>query len=369
MRIRAAVLHEPGRPVTVDEVELDEPRAREVLVRVAAAGVCHSDVHLADGVLGDGRWPMVLGHEGAGVVERVGDGVTHVREGDAVAFCFVPACGACRFCLAGKPNLCGPAGENAVRGTLLDGTSRLSLPDGTKLQHGLMTACFAERTVVAGSGVVPLPDGLPLWQAALLGCGVVTGFGAVRNVAGVRPGDSVAVFGCGGVGLNTIQAASMVGAGKIIAVDVNPQKLQWAEEFGATHVVDASKEDPVARVQALGGLGGVDFAFEVVGTQKTIEQAFASTHRGGTCVIVGVSPAGTRLSIDPGLLLQQRVLTGSSFGAGHQRTDVPLLIDLFMAGKYRLKEMVSRRLPLKELNHAFDLMKQGEVKRSVIVYE
>jgi S-(hydroxymethyl)glutathione dehydrogenase/alcohol dehydrogenase len=198
---------------------------------------------------------------------------------------------------------------------------------------------------------------------------VLAGAGPVFNRAKVPPGASVAVFGCGGVGLNTIQAARMVGAGKIIAVDVNPQKLKWAEEFGATHVVDASKEDPVARVQALGGIGGVDFAFEVVGTQKTIEQAFASTHRGGTCVIVGVSPAGTRLSIDPGMLLQQRVLTGSSFGAGHQRTDVPLLIDLFMAGKYQLKELVSRRLPLKELNHAFDLMKQGEVKRSVIVYE
>jgi S-(hydroxymethyl)glutathione dehydrogenase/alcohol dehydrogenase len=178
----------------------------------------------------------------------------------------------------------------------------------------------------------------------------------------------VAVWGCGGVGLNTIQAARLVGAGKIIAVDVMARKLAWAEEFGATHLVDASKEDPVARVQAISGMGGVDFSFEVVGTQKTIEQALLATHRGGTCVVVGVSPAGTRISVDPSLLLQQRVLTGSSFGAGHQRTDVPMLIDLYMSGKYKLDELITRRVPLRELNEAFDLMVQGEVKRSVVVY-
>src|SRR5438093_211808 len=198
--------------------------------------------------------------------------------------------------------------------------------------------------------------------------GVLAGAGPVFNRAKVPPGASVAVWGCGGVGLNTIQAARLVGAGKIIGVDVMKQKLAWAEEFGATHVVDASREDPVARVQALSGRGGVDFAFEVVGTQRTVEQALLSTHRGGTCVVVGVSPAGTRLSIDPSMLLQQRVLTGSSFGGGHQRTDVPMLIDLYMSGKYRLDELISRRLPLGELNRAFDLMLQGEVKRSVIVY-
>jgi S-(hydroxymethyl)glutathione dehydrogenase/alcohol dehydrogenase len=178
----------------------------------------------------------------------------------------------------------------------------------------------------------------------------------------------VAVWGCGGVGLNTIQAARMVGAGKIIAVDVMRQKLAWAEEFGATHVVDASKEDPVAAVQRVSDTGGADFTFEVVGTQRTIEQAVLATHRGGTCVIVGVSPAGTRISLEPSLFLQQRVLTGSSFGGGHQRTDVPMLIDLYMSGKYKLDELISRRLPLAELNEGFDLMLQGEVKRSVIVY-
>ena len=217
--------------------------------------------------------------------------------------------------------------------------------------------------------MIPIRKDAPLDVVCLVSCGVLAGAGPVFNRAKVPPGASVAVWGCGGVGLNTIQAARLVGAGKIIAVDPVKQKLAWAEEFGATHVVDASAEDPVARVQALSGRGGVDFAFEVVGTQKTIEQALNATHRGGTCVVVGVSPAGTRVSVDPGMLLQQRVLTGSSFGAGHQRTDVPMLIDLYMSGKYKLDELISRRLPLTELNHAFDLMVRGEVKRSVIVYE
>jgi S-(hydroxymethyl)glutathione dehydrogenase / alcohol dehydrogenase len=216
--------------------------------------------------------------------------------------------------------------------------------------------------------VIPIRKDAPLDVVCLVSCGVLAGAGPVFNRAKVPPGASVAVFGCGGVGLNTIQAAKLVGAGQIIAVDVMKQKLAWAEEFGATHVVDASKEDPVARVQAISGRSGVDLAFEVVGTQRTMEQALLSTHRGGTCVVVGVSPAGTRLSIDPSLLLQQRVLTGSSFGGGHQRTDVPMLIDLYMSGQYKLDELISRRLPLGELNRAFDLMLQGEVKRSVIVY-
>jgi S-(hydroxymethyl)glutathione dehydrogenase/alcohol dehydrogenase len=251
---------------------------------------------------------------------------------------------------------------------MLDGTSRFR-KSGQPLHHFLQVAGYATHSVLPEQSVIPIRKDAPLDLACLVSCGVLAGAGPVFNRAKVPPGASVAVFGCGGVGLNTIQAAKMVGAGKIIAVDVNKQKLTWAEEFGATHAVDASKEDPVARVHAISGMGGVDFAFEVVGTQKTIEQALASTHRGGTCVVVGVSPAGTRLSIDPGMLLQQRVLTGSSFGGGHQRTDVPLLLDLFMDGKYQLKELVSRRLPLSELNHAFDLMTQGEVKRSVIVYE
>jgi S-(hydroxymethyl)glutathione dehydrogenase/alcohol dehydrogenase len=250
---------------------------------------------------------------------------------------------------------------------MLDGTPRL-VRNGQGLHHFLQVAGYATHTVLPEQSVIPIRKDAPLDVACLVSCGVLAGAGPVFNRAKVPPGASVAVWGCGGVGLNTIQMSRLVGAGKIIAVDVVPQKLAWAEEFGATHMVDASKEDPVARVQALSGMGGVDFSFEVVGTQKTIEQALLATHRGGTCVVVGVSPAGTRISVDPGLLLQQRVLTGSSFGAGHQRTDVPMLIDLYMSGKYKLQEMISRRVGLSELNHAFDLMLEGEVKRSVVVY-
>jgi Zn-dependent alcohol dehydrogenase len=216
--------------------------------------------------------------------------------------------------------------------------------------------------------VIPIRKDAPLDVVCLVSCGVLAGAGPVFNRAKVPPGASVAVWGCGGVGLNTIQAARLVGAGKIIAVDVMPQKLAWAEEFGATHVVNGATEDPVARVQAIAGGGGVDFAFELVGTQATIEQAVLSTHRGGTTVVVGVCPAGTKISIDPVLFLQQRVLTGSSFGGGHQRTDVPMLIDMYMSGKYKLNELISRRVPLADVNLAYDLLLKGEVKRSVVVY-
>ncbi|MGH3064889.1 MAG: zinc-binding dehydrogenase, partial [Gaiellaceae bacterium] len=297
MRIRAAVLREPGRPVTIEEVELDPPKAGEVLVRVAAAGVCHSDVRHADGDLGPGKWPAVMGHEGAGVVESVGDGVTHVAPGDHVALCFVPACRACRYCLAGKPNLCETVAEHGARGMLMDGTSRLRLPDGTTLQHGLRTACFAERTVVAAGGAVGIPTELPLWQAALLGCGVVTGMGAVRNVAKVRPGQSVAVVGCGGVGLQVIAAARLAGAHPIVAVDRAPEKLGLAQAQGATHTLDATEDgSPASTIRAL-TVGGVDYAFEVIGRPETIRLAWDAIRPGGTAVVVGLVPDGVEATI------------------------------------------------------------------------
>ena len=365
MQAKAAVLYDVQKPLVVEDVDVMEPGAHEVLVRFAANGVCHSDLHVMTGDYPH-PLPVVLGHEASGVVEKVGAGVESVKPGDHVCSSYIPSCGRCWYCVNGRPTLC--AHRDKPRYFMLDGTSRLR-KGGQALHHFLQVSGYATHGVLLEDGVIPIRKDAPLDLACLVSCGVLAGAGPVINCAKVPPGASVAVFGCGGVGLNTIQAARLMGAGRIIAVDVMRNKLAWAEEFGATDVVDASKEDPVARVAEIAGRGGVDYAFEVVGTQRTIEQALASTHRGGTAVVVGVSPAGTRLSIDPGVFLQQRVLTGTSFGGGHQRTDVPMLIDLFMAGKYKLRELVSRRLPLGEINHAFDLLRQGEVKRSVIVYE
>jgi S-(hydroxymethyl)glutathione dehydrogenase / alcohol dehydrogenase len=299
-------------------------------------------------------------------VQKVGAGVETVQAGDHVCSSYIPSCGRCAYCIGGQPTMC--ALRDKPRWFMHDGTSRFK-KGNQPLHHFLQVAGYATHAVLPEQSVIPIRKDAPLDVACLVSCGVLAGAGPVFNRAKVQPGASVAVWGCGGVGLNTIQMAKLMGAGKIIAVDVMKQKLDWAQEFGATHVVDASKEDPVPAVHALSGTGGVDYAFEVVGTQKTMEQALLATHRGGTCVVVGVSPAGTRLSIDPSLFLQQRVLTGSSFGAGHQRTDVPMLLDLYMAGRYKLDEMITRRIPLTDLNHAFDRMLKGEVKRSVVVYD
>ena len=364
MKAKAAVLYEVKKPLVVEDVELMEPQAGEVRVKWAANGVCHSDLHV---ITGDYPHPLpvVLGHEASGVVEKVGPGVETVKAGDHVCSSYIPSCGRCWYCIGGQPTMC--ALRDKPRWFMLDGTPRLS-KNGHGLHHFLTVAGYATHAVLPEHSVIPIRKDAPLDVACLVSCGVLAGAGPVFNRAKVQPGATVAVWGCGGVGLNTIQMARIMGAGKIIAVDVMKQKLAWAEEFGATHVVDASKGDPVAEVHAISGTGGVDYAFEVVGTQKTIEQALLATHRGGTCVVVGVSPAGTKISIDPGLFLQQRVLTGSSFGGGHQRTDVPMLIDLYMSGKYRLDEMITRRVPLEDLNAAFDAMLAGEVKRSVVVY-
>jgi S-(hydroxymethyl)glutathione dehydrogenase/alcohol dehydrogenase len=365
MNAQAAVLYEVKKPVVVEDVELLEPGPHEVLVKWAANGVCHSDLHV---ITGDYPHPLpvVLGHEAAGIVQKVGAGVETVQPGDHVCSSYIPSCGKCWYCIGGQPTMC--ALRDKPRWFMHDGTSRLR-KSGQSLHHFLQVAGYATHAVLPEPSVIPIRKDAPLDVVCLVSCGVLAGAGPVFNRAKIPPGASVAVWGCGGVGLNTIQMARLMGAGKIVAVDVMKQKLAWAEEFGATHVVDASKGDPVPAVHALSGTGGVDYAFEVVGTQKTIEQALLATHRGGTCVIVGVSPAGTRLSVDPGLFLQQRVLTGTSFGGGHQRTDVPMLIDLYMSGKYKLNELITRRVPLGELNQAFDLMVAGEVKRSVVVYE
>jgi Zn-dependent alcohol dehydrogenase len=360
----AAVLYQVKQPLVIEEVELLDPRPGEVQVRWVANGVCHSDYHLMSGDVPH-PLPVVLGHEATGVVERIGAGVTSVKPGDHVCSSYIPSCGKCSYCINGQPTLC--ALRDSPRWFMLDGTARFR-KNGVDLHHYLQVAGYATHAVLPEPSVIPIRKDAPLDVVCLVSCGVLAGAGPVFNRAKVPVGATVAVYGCGGVGLNTIQMARLVGAAKVIAVDVAQKKLDWATEFGATHAVDASREDPVARVQAIAGGGGVDYAFEVVGTQRTIEQAVLSTHRGGTTVVVGVSPAGTRLSLDPSLFLQQRTLTGSSFGAGHQRTDVPMLIDLFMDGKYKLRELISRSVGLNDVNHAYDLLLQGEVKRSVVVY-
>ncbi len=369
MKIRAAVLHHPDRPVEVEEVTLDEPKTGEVLVRVAAAGVCHSDVRLADGELGAGRWPIVMGHEGAGVVETVGADVTHVKLGDPVAFCFVPACRECRFCLAGKPNLCVVVGEHGARGMLMDGTSRLRLADGTELQHGLRTACFADYAVVAAGGAIPLPPGLPLWQAALLGCGVVTGFGAVRNVAQVQAGDSVAVIGCGGVGLQVVAAAGLAGADPIIAVDRVAEKLELARAQGATHVIDASEEgDPAAAVRALTD-GGVDHAFEVIGRAETIRLAWDAILPGGSAIVVGLVPDGVEASVPAIEFLSDKSLKGSYYGSGDPALELPELAALVLSGQLDLARVVTHVDTLEGIGPALERLRRGEGARTVLLVD
>ena len=367
MRIRAAVLREPA-VVRIEEVELDPPKAGEVLVRVAAAGVCHSDVRLADGELGDGRWPMVLGHEGAGVVEAVGEGVTHVAPGDHVGFCVVPSCRKCSECRRGRLTLCVPAGENGMRGTLMDGTSRLRLLDGTPLQHALMTACFAERSVVMAASAIPLPADLPLWQAALLGCGAVTGFGAVRNAGRVAPGESVAVIGCGGVGLHVLAAALLAGANPLIAVDRDQAKLKLALARGATHVVEAGSATTAARVRRLAE-GGVEHSFEVVGLAETMRLAWDVLRPGGTAVVVGLAPKGVEVALPAIEFLSDKGIRGSYYGSGDALTDLPELAELALSGELDLAGVVTHVEPLEGVAEALDRLRTGDGVRTVLVLD
>jgi Zn-dependent alcohol dehydrogenase len=369
MRMRACVLREPGRPVATETVTLDPPRAGEVLVRVVAAGVCHSDVRLADGELGRGRWPMVLGHEGAGVVEAVGADVAGLAPGDHVVFCLVPSCGRCSACRAGRRTLCEPAGASSGAGELPAGGSRLRGADGETLQHGLTVACFAQFAVVAAAGVIPIPADVPLWQAALLGCGVVTGFGAVAHAGRVTIGERVCVIGCGGVGLQVVAAARLAGAATIVAVDRRPEKLDHARARGATHAVDASAVDDAAReVRRLTG-GGVDHAFEVVGAAATIRTAWDALRPGGTAVVVGLAPAGVEVSLPAIQFLAEKSIVGSYYGSADPAVTFPGIIDLVRSGRLELADMVSHLIDLDEIPEAFDRLRRGEGDRSVVIID
>jgi Zn-dependent alcohol dehydrogenase len=366
--MRAAVLREPGRPVAVERVTLAPPRRGEVLVRVAAAGVCHSDVHLADGALGAGRWPMVLGHEGAGVVEAIGEDVTELVPGDRVVFCFVPACGACPACRAGRRTLCETAARHGVAGMLMDGTSRLRGLDGAVIQHGLMVGCFAEYTVVPAAGAVRMPAGIPPWQAALLGCGVVTGIGAV-NRAGLRVGASVCVIGCGGVGLQVIAGARLAGAGTIIAVDTDEAKLELASRRGATHAVLAGGAvDVVSEVLAVCDRG-VDHAFEVVGRPATIRQAWDVLRPGGTATVVGLAPVGVEVSLPAIEFLSEKTITGTYYGSTDVHAALGQLVQLVLDGRLDLGEVVSELIGLDDVEAALERLRRGQGARSVIVID
>ena len=365
--MRAAVLVEAGRPLEVRDVVLDPPRAGEVLVRVAAAGVCHTDLHLADGRLGEGRWPVVLGHEGAGTVEALGAGVEGLAPGDRVAFCFVPSCGTCRACAAGRANLCETVLPAAWAGTLLDGTSRLRLAGGAPLMHFNFVSSFAEHCVVPAASAVPLPDALPLWQAALVGCAVVTGVGAVRNAARVAPGETVCVIGCGGVGLQIVAGAGLAGAGRIVAVDPDPAKLALAAARGATDAVPAGPE-AVAAVLALVP-GGVDHAFEAVGQPATIRQAWDVLRPGATAIVVGIARLGAEVSLPALELLSEKGLRGSYYGSAHPAEEIGALAGLVAAGELPLADVVSHVTDLEGIEDGLARLRAGEGARTVAIMD
>ena len=363
--MKAAVLYEANKPLVVEDIKIAPPKAGEVRVKVAANGACHSDLHV---MTGDMRMPLpiVLGHEGAGIVTEVGPSVSSVKEGDHVVLSFSPVCGHCFSCTQGTPHLCETRPK--ALGTLLDGTTRLS-KNGTDIFHFAFTASFAEETVVPESCAIKIREDMPLDRACFVGCGTMTGIGAAINTAQVRPGSTVAVIGCGGVGLNVIQGAALAGARQVIAVDLLQKKLDFAKTFGATHFVNPSQDEPFKAVMDLTSGRGVDYAFEVISTAKTIELAFKMTARRGVCTIVGVSPEGARISLNPNIFMMlEKRLIGSFYGSTRPRIDMPRLVDLYMEKKIKIDELVSRTFPLDGVNEAYDLLKKGEVARSVVKF-
>ena len=365
--MKAAVFYKHNEPLIVEDIQIDAPKRTEVLVKVAASGVCHSDLSVMNGNIPFPAPPAVLGHEGAGIVEEVGADVTGVKPGDHVILSWRPSCGRCSYCVTGRPQLCQTGGLELMQGYLPDGTSRLHKGD-TEIKHFTGVSSFAEYAVVPESGIVKIRPDVPLEVAALVGCGVMTGVGAVINTAKVEPGTSVVVIGCGGVGLNTVQGAVLAGAEKIIAIDLNPHKLELATQFGATHCVDPKDGDPVSQVLELTEGLGADYAFEVIGRSDTAVQAYHSIRPGGTAVVVGVAKPDDMMTIPTISLLQEKTLKGSIYGSARPSVDMPRLLDLYMNKRLKLDELVSRRIKLEEINAAFDWMEKGEVARSVIMY-
>ena len=365
MKIKAAVLFEAHKPFEILDLDLQEPRRGEVLVRIAAAGVCHSDYHLVSGAT-QHPMPVVAGHEGAGVVEAVGPGVDTIRPGDHVVLNWTPDCGHCFYCLRGKPNLCETWTELIWAGTMLDGTTRLSL-GGRPVYHYCGLASFATHAVVPRQSCVVAPREVPLEVAALVGCAVATGVGATIYTTSVRPGDSVAVFGCGGVGLSVLQGARLCGAQTLIAVDRNAGKMEVAKRFGATHVL-MSGPDVVQSIRNITGRG-VDHAFEAVGLPALQELALHAVRPGGTLVLAGLSPMDTATNL-PGAILtrQEKTVKGSYYGSVSPRRDFPMLLDLYRQGRLDLDSLISKRYPLSQINEAYADMLAGSLARGVIVF-
>lgn len=362
--VKAAVMTGFNEPLSIDDLTLKAPREDEVVVRLVASGVCHSDLSVVQGKIPLPP-PAVLGHEGAGIVEEVGKAVTNLKPGDHVILSWVRNCGRCHYCNAGTPHLC----EGAIH-SAMTGDDFVFEKDGMPISRLAGVGSFAERTVVRATAAIKISEEMPLDRACLVGCGVMTGVGAAINTVNIRPGQTVAVFGCGGVGLNVIQGAALCGASRIIAVDLVDQKLRWAKDFGATDTINGGDVgDASIAVKEFTNGHGVDYAFEVIGAPAVITQAFMSVKRGGSAVVVGVPAFTDQVSV-PGVMfaLEEKSIVGSLYGSGNMQRDVPLLVDLYMQKRLKIDELISRRIGLNDVNAAFPAMEKGEVARSVIVY-
>ncbi|MDP3248849.1 MAG: Zn-dependent alcohol dehydrogenase [Polaromonas sp.] len=366
MKTKAAVLYAIGQPLVIEELELEAPREKEILVKWVASGICHSDYSVRDGTLGL-TLPAVLGHEGAGIVEAVGPGVTQLAVGDHVIVSLTPQCGNCVFCKEGKPYLCAQMSRGLTKGLQTDGSKRLKNSRGEEIGQLLALGTFSERTVVPAGTAVKVQHNLPLETACLIGCGVTTGVGAALNTVKINPGDSVAVIGCGGVGLSIIQGARIAGATTIIAIDPVAEKRLLAIEVGATHALDPSGENVVKQVRKMTG-GGVHFAFEALGRKETIEQAWAMPRLTGTAVIVGVPKKDTMLELPVLGFFGEKHFKGSAYGSSVPSRDIPKYAEMFMSGELKLDALITQRIALEQVNEALDQMGRGEGARSVIGY-
>lgn len=368
MDTRAAVAYEAGSDLVSETVQLEGPKYNEVMVEIKATGICHTDAYTLSGADPEGLFPTIMGHEGAGVVVEVGPDVSSVAVGDHVIPLYTPECRECKFCISGRTNLCGAIRETQGQGLMPDGTSRFSL-NGKPIYHYMGTSTFSQFTVLPEIAVAKIRADAPFDKVCYIGCGVTTGLGAVMNTAKVEPGSNVAVFGLGGIGLNVIQGARLVGADQIIGVDVNPAKKELAEKFGMTSFINPQDVDDVVAAIVDQTDGGVDYSFECIGNVEVMRQALECCHKGwGESIIIGVAGAGQEISTRPFQLVTGRVWRGTAFGGAKGRTDVPKIVDWYMDGKINIDDLITHKMPLSDINNAFTLMHDGESIRSVVEY-